>query len=180
MGSKGHEGFTPRRLSRSKLMVSLALALAAGCATPPHGTLPHTANLFPADALVAQRAVLTARGRQFTLNGYLALSGTGGQRMIILEHFNSVLADVLVKPDGTVHVMRSSRIFRPAWIERYVAADLRCIFGGAAGANCPGRMLSPTHFVIERRWYTLDLQIVEIKPGPQPPELFDETHAQTP
>ena len=168
------------RLSRSKLVVSLALALAAGCATPPHGTLPHTANLFPPDAVVTQRAVLTARGRQFTLNGYLALGGTGGKRLIIMENFSSVLADVLVKPDGTVHVMRSSRIFRPAWIERYVAADLLCIFGDVANAACPGRMLSPTHFVIERRWYTLDLQIVEIKPGPQSLELFDETRSEKP
>jgi hypothetical protein len=157
------------------------LLLAAGCATPPPpDVLPSAAISFPADALVMQRAVLTARGRQFTLNGYLALSSTGGKRLIVTENFGAVLADVLVKPDGTVHVMRAGRIFRRAWIERYVATDLKCIFGGAQNAGCPVRVLSATHFVVERRWYKLDLQIVDTKPGPQPAELFDETQKAVP
>ena len=167
------------RLNFSLLLLVL---LAAGCATaPPPGNSSRATRSFPADALITQRAVLTVRGRQFTLNGYLALSGTGGKRLIIMENFSSVLADVLVEPDGTVHVMRSSRIFRPTWIERYVAADMLCIFDEAANAACPVRVLSPTHFVIERpRYYKLDLQIVETKPGPQPAELFDETHKEAP
>jgi len=41
-------------------------------------------------------------------------------------------------------------------------------------------MLSPTHFLIERRRYKLDLQIVEIKPGPQSPDLFDAAKAEKP
>jgi len=126
-----------------------------------------------------QRAVLTVHGRQFTLNGYLASSKTGGERLIVTENFGSVLADVLVKPDGKVFVMRSS-LFRPKWIQRYVVADMECIFGEAPQTNCPGKMISPTHFVIERRGYTLDLQIVETKPGPQSPELFDETKRDLP
>ena len=39
--------------------------------------LPPSPQLFPADALITQRAVLTVRGRQFTLNGYVARSATG-------------------------------------------------------------------------------------------------------
>ena len=118
--------------------------------------------------------MLTALGRQYPLNGYLARSATGGQRLIVTENFGNVMADVLVKPDGSVHVMRAGSGFKPKWIERYVAGDLKCIFGGGAEANCPGRMLSPTHFVIEHFWYKLDLQIVDIKPGPQSPDLFEE------
>ncbi|HEY2952238.1 MAG TPA: hypothetical protein VGK40_06640 [Verrucomicrobiae bacterium] len=163
-----------------KLTFLLLNALAAGCATTPKSTIPHVANALPAEALITQRAVLTARGRQFTMNGYLASSATGDQRLIVTENLGNILADVLVKSDGATRVMRSSPMFRPAWIERYLAADVRCIFGGAAEVNCPGRRLSPTHFVIERRWYTLDLQIVETKPGPQPPELFDETRKAAP
>ena len=34
-------------------------------------------------------------------------------------------------------------------------------------------MLSPTHFLIERRWYKLDLRTVETKPGAQPAEMFE-------
>ena len=76
-------------------------------------TLPARRKSFPADALITQRGVLTVLGRQFTLNGYLASSATGGKRLIVTENFGSVLADVLVKPDGSVQVMRSSRAFKP-------------------------------------------------------------------
>jgi hypothetical protein len=158
----------------------LLMLLAGGCATslPQHFSRP--ANLFPADALMIQRAVLTVHGRQFTLNGYLALSENGGKRLIVTENFGAVLADVLVKPDGKIFVMRSGELFRAEWIQRYVVADLNCIFGSAPQTNCPGKMSSPTHFVIERREYILDLQVVETKPGPQPPELFDETKRGSP
>jgi hypothetical protein len=156
-------------------LVLLLVWFAAGCVTPPPPVnAPRPVASFQPDGLVTQRAVLTARGRQFALNGYLAQSATGGRRLILTEVFGHVVADVLVKPDGTVHVMRSSRLFHPAWIERYVAADMQCIFGGAPDAACPVQMLSATHFVVERRWYKLDLQIVETQPGPQPTELFDE------
>jgi hypothetical protein len=159
----------------------LLLLLAAGCATtPPSGNLSRVVNSFPADALMIQRAVLTVHGRQFTLNGYLALSKTGGQRLIVTENFGAVLADVLVKTDGKIYVMGSSHLFRPEWIQRYVIADMECIFGDAPNTNCPGKMLSPTHFVMEHHGYTLDLQIVETKPGPQPLELFDETKRGSP
>jgi hypothetical protein len=152
-----------------------------GCATPLlPASVPRPAGLFPTERLVTQRAVLTVRGRQFALNGYLAQSVTGAQRLIITEIFGQVLADVLVKRDGTVHVIRSSKLLRPGWIGRYVAADMQCIFGGAPDAACPVRILTATHFVIERRWYKLDLQIVETKLGPQPQELFDETHKEAP
>lgn len=159
----------------------LLLLLAAGCATaPPPENLPRAAISFPADALLIQRAVLTVHGRQFTLNGYLALSKIGGERLIVTENFGGVLADVLMKPDGKIFVMRSSRLFRPEWIKKYLAADLECIFGNSTNANCPVQMLSRTHFVVKRREYTLDLQIVEIKPGVQPPEMFDETKRDSP
>jgi len=166
---------------RHNVLPLLWLLLAAGCATPlTPGNLPRADISFPADALVTQRAVLTAHGRQFTLNGYLALSRTGGKRLIVTENFGAVLADVLVKPDGAVHVMRSSPVFRRAWIERYVAADLQCIFSGPHNAACPVEVLSPTHFVVERGGYKLDLDIVETKPGMQSAELFDETKKETP
>ncbi len=155
---------------RGNSFILLLALLLTGCGTSP--TMPRTGRSFPANALITQRGILTARGRQFTLNGYLSLSETGGMRLIVTENFGSVLADVLVKPDGVVHVMRSSPAFRPAWIERYVAADLKCIFGDTE--KCPGQMVSPTHFLIKHFWYSLDLQIVEIKPGVQPAEMFED------
>ena len=154
------------------------LAALAGCATAPKSTLPRASA--PPDALVTQRGVLTVLGRQFTLNGYAALSTTGGKRLIITENFGNVLADVLVKPDGAVHVMKSSRAFKSEWIRQYLAADLECLFGDGPRNICPGQQLSPTHFLITRRWYTLDLQTVETKPGPQPPGMFDASKAEKP
>ncbi|HZL12564.1 MAG TPA: hypothetical protein VFC85_00335, partial [Verrucomicrobiae bacterium] len=106
---------------RRNLFFALWL-LAAGCVTrPPAQNLPRTSNLFPPDALLVQRAVLTVHDRQFTLNGYLALGKTKGERLIITENFGAVLADVLVKPNGKIFVMRSSPLFRAEWVQRYVA-----------------------------------------------------------
>jgi hypothetical protein len=159
--------------------MAIALALMTGCAGPASGLKDARATVtrvsersFPADALVIQRAILTARGRQFALNGYLALSGTGGKRLIVTQSFGQVLADLVVQPDGTVHVARSSPMLRPAWVRRYVAADLECLLANDPNADCPIQELSPTHFVIRRRRYTLDLQIVEIRPSPLSPDLF--------
>lgn len=156
------------------------LVLLAGCATAPRSQIQSSANAFPTDALITQRGVLTVLGRQFTLNGYLASSNTGSKRLVVTSNFGSVLADVLVKPDGKVYIMRSSQAMKPKWIRRYIAADVECIFGTTPRPDCPGQMLSPTHFLIERRWYKLDLQVVETKPGPQSPDLFDESKAEKP
>jgi hypothetical protein len=164
----------------SKWILMLMVLLGVGCGTTPKVPFHRPATPFPPEALVTQRGVLTARGKQFTLNGYTSLSEKGGMRLIVMENFGSVLADVLVKPDGSVHVMRSSAAFRPAWIERYMAADLKCIFGDTPESTCPGQMISPTHFVIKRFWYSLDLQIVDVKPGPQPAAMFEMPLKNTP
>jgi hypothetical protein len=159
------------------------LLLLAGCASAPPprpAPAPQRSWSFPPDAFIRQRAVFTARGRQFALNGLLAKSEQGGLRLIVTENFGSVLADVLVKPDGTVFVMRSSRMFKPAWIRNYVAADLKCIFGATPPTELPVKMLDASHFVITRRWYTLDLNIVDTKPGPQSASMFDPAGAEKP
>ena len=163
--------------------ILLLLGFLAGCATnelPPTVNLPPSPQLFPADALITQRAVLTVRGRQFTLNGYVARSATGGLRLIMTENFGGVLADVLVKPDGRVYVLQAKPPFRKAWVERFVAADLKYIFADETETDCPVRVLSPTHFVIKRRQYELDLRTVEVKPGVQPPEMFEEPQGGKP
>jgi hypothetical protein len=144
--------------------------LVAGCvATPPaqsHFSRP--ANLFPANGFITQRAMFSARGRQFPLNGYLALSQTGGKRLVITENFGHVMAVV----------MQSSRMFSPKYIRLGVAADLQCVFSGATNGNCPVEMLSPDHVLVKRHGYTLDLRILDVKPAAQPAELFDASKAE--
>lgn len=159
-------------MSRIAFIPLMALLLWTGCATAPRQQIQRPQDSFPADALITQRGVLKALGREITLNGYLASSSTNGQRLIITQNFGGVLADVLLKPDGKVYVMRCSRPLRPEWVERYIAADVRCLFGNGAEKDCPGQMLGTNHFLIERRWYRLDLHIVETKPGLQPLEMF--------
>jgi hypothetical protein len=178
-------GSCARRRSRCAfgLGLSLILVATAGCINLPHAlpkTFTRPVGLFPENALITQRGILTALGKQYTMNGYVALDETGDMRLILTELFGQVLADVLVKHDGTVHVMRSSKMLRPAWVERYVAADLKCLFGKAPAEGCPVRMVDKTHFIVGRRWYSLDLRIVEIKPGRQPAQLFEENRPATP
>lgn len=153
--------------------ICLLLALTTGCATRRTGEFIGTAPAFPPEAFLTQRATLTARGRQFTLNGYLARSEQGGLRLIVTENFGNVLADLLVRPDGNAVVVRSSRAFRPGWIRNYMASDLKCLFGAAPDAGCEITVAAPDHLVIQRRWYRLDLRTVEVKPGPQPARLFE-------
>ena len=158
-------------------MVLLGLV---GCATPPKTSFRPTATPFPPDALITQRGVLTVLGRQFTLNGYLALNAAGGKRLVVTETFGGVLADLLITPDGTAHVMRSSRALKPEWIRRYLAADVQCLTGGTTVEECPGEMISPTHYLVQRRWYKLDLQTVNVKPGAQPAPMFDASRSEKP
>jgi hypothetical protein len=165
-------------MRRNLLPLSLVL-LVAGCASAPKPEQPFVrpANLFPADGLLVQRALFTARGQQFALNGYLALSETGGKRLIVTETFGNVMADLLVKPDGKTYVLQSSRMFPERYIRRLMAADVECIFGGKPALDCPVTMPETNHFVLDRGGYKLDLRIVETKTGAQPASMFDETAA---
>lgn len=154
------------------LLLFGAVLLVVSCTTP-RSSFSRARVLFPPDALITQRGVLNAGGKQFTLNGYLSLSPSGGARLIVMENFGSVLADVLVQTNGTAHVMRSSPAFRASWIERYMAEDVKCLLGWNVGATCHIEMPGTNHFVIKRFWYSLDLHTVETKPGPQPAAMFE-------
>jgi hypothetical protein len=164
---------------RHNFFFLLMLLFAAGCVstTPPENHSPRPANLFPANAFLTQRAVLTVRDREFTLNGYLALSETGGQRLIVTDNFGDVIADVLIKLDGKIFVMRSSRMFPEKWVRNYVAADLETIFGRAPLKDWPVEKTGESNFLLQRRGYSLYMRIVEAKLGAQPAEMFDETKA---
>ena len=161
------------------ILASLHALLITGCATTKSKSVPPPFERhFPANAFMTHRAIFTARGKQFALTGYLALSESGGKRLIISQSLGQTMADLLVKPDGTAQVMQASPMFKEEWIRRYVAADLECIFGGHPQKKCPLQMLDPNHFVIKHFFYKLDLRIVETKVGPQPDRLFDSSQAR--
>ena len=121
-----------------------------------------------------QRVLFTARGQQFALNGYLALSAAGGKHLVVTENFGNVMADLLVKPDGKVFVLRSSRMFPERYIRRLMAEDVKCVFGGAPTLDCPVTMPETNHFVLDRGGYKLDIRIVATKAGVQPASMFEE------
>src|SRR6267142_5928546 len=163
------------------IFASLSTVLITGCATNKSKSITDALEpQFPPNAFMTHRAIFTARGKQFALTGYLALSETGGKRLIISQSLGQTMADLLVKPDGTVHVMQSSPMFKPEWVLRFVAADLECIFGKHPQKKCPVQMLDANHFLIKHFFYKLDLRIVETKVGPQPERLFESTQARKP
>jgi hypothetical protein len=155
-------------------------ALLTGCAVVPKTTVALPAKSVPSEAFITHRGVLTARGRQFPMNGYLAVSPDRGQRLVITEQFGKVLADVLVQPGGNVHVVRSSRALRERWIREHVVADMQCVLDLAPEEECPGERLAPDRVRIQRRWYQLELTTVETRTCPQPASLFDPPLAGTP
>lgn len=155
------------------LLVTLALTFITGCASTHAQVTAAAASHFPGDAFMTHRAVLSFPGhREFALTGYLAISQARGLRLVISEQFGGELADLLVKPDGSLHLIKAGPMLKEEWIEKYVAADLKCIFGRSE-KNCPVKIMSPNHFVVKRHIYRLDLRIVETRPGPQPDKLFE-------
>ncbi len=156
---------------------ALLLLLGAGCATMQQDTAERLKNLPPADGFQTHRAVFTALGKQYTFNGYLATSSTGGKRLLITENFGMVFADVLVKPDGKIYVMQANKIFTPRRIRKFIAADLAALFDPRLGKSTPVNCIGPGHLFLKRSFYSLDLRIVQTKPGAQAAEMFDETKA---
>src|SRR5579859_428603 len=113
-----------------------------GCASTAKTSAPflRPAGLFPADGMLVQRGLFTIIGRQFAINGYLAMNSDGARRLIVTETFGNVMADVLVKPDGTVFVLQSSRLFPEKYIRKQMVPDLECLFGPETVTNCPATM----------------------------------------
>src|SRR6266536_6038513 len=132
---------------RLEILAPILALLIAGCATNNPNNQSVFERHFPPNAFMTHRAVFTARGRQFALTGYLALSETGGMRLIISQSLGQTMADLLVKPDGTVHVMQASPMFKPEWIRKYVASDLECLFGRSPPKKCAVQMFDSNHFL---------------------------------
>ena len=93
-------------------------------------------------------------------------------RLIVSQNFGGQLADVLVKPDGSVQVIKAGPMLKAEWIRKYVAADLKCIFG-RGDRHCHVAVLGADHFQIKHFIYRLDLRIVSTTPGPQPASVFE-------
>ena len=164
-------------MHRNFFLLPLLLLMGAGCATVQKNAGERIVNLPPANGFQTHRAIFTSLGKQYTFNGYLATSSTGGKRLLITENFGMVFADVLVKPDGKIYVMQANKIFTPGRIRKYVARDLETLFDNHICQSTPVKYLGPGHLFLKHLFYSLDLRIVQTKPGAQPDAMFDETKA---
>jgi hypothetical protein len=128
------------------LLLPVLMACAAGgCATatslPARSLLPDDGSrpgaieraqrtlehVFPAAYRSTQRAIITARGKQFTCDGLLAVSPTGGHHLALVSSFGTV-TDVRVTPAGQVEVLKETPLLRADWSRRFVARDLQRLF----------------------------------------------------
>jgi hypothetical protein len=159
----------------SYALLAAILMFICGCAGESPKISVSPAGNFPAEAFVTQRAVFSAGTKQYPLNGYLALSAMRGKRLIVTGPFDAVMVDVLVKPDGTISVLQTSRMFSARSIRYGVASDLQNIFGGAPMLPAPVLTPETNHFIINHGRYVLDLRVVQVKAGAQPDSMFDAT-----
>ena len=58
-----------------------------------------------------------------------------------------------------------------------LARDLEALFGNRIVEPTPVKQLGSGHLFLKRSFYSLDLRIVQTKPGAQPDSMFDETKA---
>ena len=137
--------------------IALLAALANGCATRNHFSTPtvipdngsdRTAflraeqtikNLFPPQYRAIQRAIVTAGGKQFTCDGLLQVSPAGGHHLAIVSSFG-VVTDLRVKANGDCELLKVTPLFREDWSRRFVARDLRRLFGAPANLLPAGRL----------------------------------------
>jgi hypothetical protein len=84
-------------------------------------------NLFLTQYRATQRAIVTAGGKQFTCDGLLQVSPTGGHHLAIVSSFG-VVTDLRVKSDGDCELLKVTPLFREDWSRRFVARDLRWLF----------------------------------------------------
>ena len=163
-------------MRRRLLELLLLSCVLGGCASRPAAPPPlvESRAFFPTEAFIIQRVMFTVQGEQYPLNGYLALSETRGKRLVLMDTFG-IVADVLIKPDGQVFVMKSSRMFSARCIRQFMAADVQCVFGGRTMLDCPVSSPAPNEYVIDRGGrYQLDMRILQVKPGRQPDTMFDK------
>ncbi len=147
----------PVRTAINTFCITLLAAWATGCATRNHFATPAIfpddgsnrpaflraeqtiKNLFPPQYRATQRAIVTAGGKQFTCDGLLQVSPANGHHLAIVSSFG-VVTDLRVKANGDCELLKVTPLFREDWSRRFVARDLRWLFGAPANLQPAGRL----------------------------------------
>ena len=143
-------------LARFIFFAALASVAGGGCATrnqvaeavvlPDDGSRPAAVQraqqtierLFPARYRATQRAIITARGKQFTCDGVLTVSPAEGYHLALVSSFGAV-TDLRVKADE-VALLKVTPLFRADWSRNFVARDLRELFVAPDRLQSAGRL----------------------------------------
>jgi hypothetical protein len=77
---------------------------------------------------MVHRVVMTAGGRQFVMDGHLAVRADGSMRLVAMGQLG-VIAEVSISAEGEIDVGQTHRRFPKRWARRYIARDMRLLFG---------------------------------------------------
>lgn len=99
-------------------------------------TLSHR---YPRSYRCVQRAVLTVRGRQFTLDGVLTARPGEGHHLAVVSALG-VVTDVRLGADGACEVQKVTPLMREQWSRDYVGRDLQLLFATPRTLEYGGRM----------------------------------------
>jgi len=122
--------------------LTLAVALAAGCAGPslgPPTPYPHAppgetaipvgmAQMPWPPSLMTHRAILSIGGSELPLDGRLAVGEGGALRLVVLGPMGQVVFDVLAEPGREPRLVRVAPAFPEEWVRTRVARDLQAVF----------------------------------------------------
>lgn len=113
-----------------RLALAVLVLLAAGCSTS-HGPCRCEGidAVSPAQgpARIVHRAILTIRGRHYTLDGVLDIDSKGRRRLAVVSAMGSV-TEIVQGPDGKTESVTTTALFQEAWSRSYVARDLRLLY----------------------------------------------------
>jgi len=119
----------------------LLAAAASGCASAPYvpGTPLENPALarelrrsleatYPPGFRAVHRALLSVRGREFTLMGYVLVRRPGDVRLLASGDMAGAAFEVVRRSDGSRSILRAAPGFRASWIREGAARDAAAIY----------------------------------------------------
>jgi len=132
---------TTANTSRFLVLAMLLTMAAPGCVSAPHvpGTPLENAALaqelrrsldamYPPGFRAVHRALLSVRGREFTMMGYVLVRRPGDVRLLATGDMAVTMFEVVRRSDGSRSILRTVPGFRASWIREGAARDAAAIY----------------------------------------------------
>ena len=121
------------------LLAGLLLTWGCRAAAPPAGQMlldpdlarelrDRAAHLYPASFRAVHRALLTAGGRQFLLDGYLTVQRPGSFRLVAKGDMGGTVFEIVKEPGQKARVVRNPMGLRPSWLTEGAARSLEALY----------------------------------------------------